>query len=227
MLIQTLWMCLNMSTDLKRKAAHLRREHILDASIRVFDASGYRGATIRDIATEAGVADGTVYNVFENKEAILLGVLGRLLTASQSADGAQPSKVALDQTDLASLLRGMLTARWKDLTPDVLAMMRIVWSEALCNRKLARQYRDQILAPTLEAPHAIFKHFADRGSLAATDVQTTLRIIVASFLGLGLLKMLGDDHLEDHSDEIPDQLADLILNGLLPRRVGGENHGIT
>ncbi len=49
----------------QRKTA--RREAILKAGQKVFAKKGFDGATIADIATEAGVASGTVYLYYESK----------------------------------------------------------------------------------------------------------------------------------------------------------------
>jgi AcrR family transcriptional regulator len=214
-----------MSNDLKLKTAQLRRQHILDAAIRVFGIHGFRGATIRSIAEEAGVADGTVYNVFENKEALLLAILEPLLIASQPT--APRLDGTLDPTKAAphALLQGMITAQWTTLNPEVLAMMRVVWSEALTNRQLACRYREQILAPANELPIALFQDLADRGSIATSDVPMTVRIIVASFLGLALLTLLGDELLEERASDVPQLLADILLNGLLPRNGAGVENG--
>jgi TetR/AcrR family fatty acid metabolism transcriptional regulator len=64
--------------SLPDRLAAVRREHLLDAATRVFAAKGFNGATIRDVARAAGVADGTIYNYFANKEALLFDVFDRL-----------------------------------------------------------------------------------------------------------------------------------------------------
>ncbi|MCA9717384.1 MAG: TetR/AcrR family transcriptional regulator [Myxococcales bacterium] len=47
------------------------REAILEAAERVISRDGFTGVKMADIAAEAGVAAGTVYNYFKNKEAVL------------------------------------------------------------------------------------------------------------------------------------------------------------
>lgn len=47
---------------------------ILDAAVRVFAQKGFFKSRISDIAKEAGVADGTVYLYFKNKDDILIQV---------------------------------------------------------------------------------------------------------------------------------------------------------
>jgi TetR/AcrR family fatty acid metabolism transcriptional regulator len=51
-----------------------KRTRIIDAAIDVFAAKGYRSARISDIARGAGVADGTIYLYFRNKEDLLLTI---------------------------------------------------------------------------------------------------------------------------------------------------------
>lgn len=48
-----------------------KRKLILDAAVRVFARSGYHGARVGDIATEAGVAHGLLYHYFSSKEEVL------------------------------------------------------------------------------------------------------------------------------------------------------------
>lgn len=56
---------------------------ILDAALKVIAENGFHGAQVAKIAKEAGVADGTIYLYFKNKEDILISLfrakLGQLV----------------------------------------------------------------------------------------------------------------------------------------------------
>lgn len=54
-----------------------KREAILRAAIRVFAHNGYFNSKVADIASDAGVADGTVYLYFKSKEEILHSIFDR------------------------------------------------------------------------------------------------------------------------------------------------------
>jgi len=56
----------------KRQA---NRARILQAARKVFGRRGYHGATIEEIADEAGLSNGAVYYNFENKEDLFLALL--------------------------------------------------------------------------------------------------------------------------------------------------------
>ena len=57
--------------SLRREQAALTRARIIEGATAVFEARGYEGARIEDIAKEAGVAVPTVYKVFANKRNLL------------------------------------------------------------------------------------------------------------------------------------------------------------
>jgi AcrR family transcriptional regulator len=51
------------------------REAILAAAERVFSARGFIGVRMSDVAAEAGLATGTLYNYFENKDEVLRSLI--------------------------------------------------------------------------------------------------------------------------------------------------------
>ena len=70
----------NDNQDLGEKNKHHR---ILNAAIKVFATYGFHKSKISQIAVEAGVADGTIYLYFKNKDDILISLfeenLGRVV----------------------------------------------------------------------------------------------------------------------------------------------------
>jgi AcrR family transcriptional regulator len=63
-------------------------ERILDAAARIFHEQGYAAATTNDIADEAGVSVGSLYQYFPNKDALLVALITRHIedTAAGLAD---------------------------------------------------------------------------------------------------------------------------------------------
>ena len=56
------------------KKSQDKRTVILDAALRTFVKRGYSETTVAEIASEAEVAEGTLYNYFQNKEDLLLAL---------------------------------------------------------------------------------------------------------------------------------------------------------
>jgi TetR/AcrR family fatty acid metabolism transcriptional regulator len=63
-----------VASSAQSKPRQDKRVRIVDAAVQVFAEKGFRGARISDIARAAGVADGTIYLYFRNKEDLLLTI---------------------------------------------------------------------------------------------------------------------------------------------------------
>src|SRR5580692_2393020 len=62
-----------------------KRERILAAAERTFARHGFFTAKVADVAKEAGVADGTIYLYFKNKDDLLISVFERRMTQVNAA----------------------------------------------------------------------------------------------------------------------------------------------
>jgi TetR/AcrR family fatty acid metabolism transcriptional regulator len=51
-----------------------KREHIIEAAVTVFAKKGFFNAKVNDVARQAGVADGTIYLYFKNKDDLLISL---------------------------------------------------------------------------------------------------------------------------------------------------------
>ena len=65
-------LCADRSLKIKNKDKNNKYHLILEAAVKVFASQGYYQSTVARIAKEAGVADGTIYLYFKNKEDILV-----------------------------------------------------------------------------------------------------------------------------------------------------------
>ena len=81
------------------------REQILDAALSLFLQQGYNGTSMRQIAAEAGIALGGIYNHFPSKEELFRQVFLRqhpyqgTLPAILAADGQSPEELVRDLAD--------------------------------------------------------------------------------------------------------------------------------
>jgi TetR/AcrR family fatty acid metabolism transcriptional regulator len=56
-----------------------KRDRILEAAVKVFARKGYFAARVADIASQAGVADGTIYLYFRSKEDVLVSLFDEIM----------------------------------------------------------------------------------------------------------------------------------------------------
>jgi AcrR family transcriptional regulator len=186
-----------------------RRNQILDAAAKVFAEKGFHPATIKDIATEAGIAHGSIYTYFENKTALLVGIFERMKASIMQEN----PPLALDAIDVRTFIQ-MIQLPLMGLKKDNFALFRIVVSEMMVNEELRTLYYKQIMEPTLTLAEAAFQELAAQRGLSQLKMQLTIRAISGMILGLILEYAMGDSVLADQWDELPDFLADFIVKGL-------------
>jgi AcrR family transcriptional regulator len=187
---------------MQEKMLAVRRQHVLDAAITVFAEKGFRGATIRDIAIAAGVSDGTIYNLFDNKAALLHAILA----------GAEPPAPAIDFASPPSL-PDMLRVRWAAIGPNSLAMLRVILSEALIDPDFRDLYRQTLLTPAIDQlANLLAKHPGQASNVDSAPHDA--RLVTALFMGLVMLRLLGDDMIEQGGDALLDRLSAFVDQGL-------------
>ncbi len=195
-----------------------RRTQILDAATRVFASKGFNRATIRDVAQDAGVADGTIYNYFANKTDLLFGLLDRLNDTER-----RPASLALAaEASFADYFRAYARERVEALWSNA-DLFRAVLPELLANPELRARYYDEVIAPTMALGEAAFEGLAASGMMRDLNLPLSMRVVAGSVLGLMVLQLLGDETLAARWRDIPDALADLLLPGLLPEGLKDED----
>jgi AcrR family transcriptional regulator len=92
------------------------RDRLLEATRRCLTRKGYEGTTVRDIAAEAGVSIGTLYNYFASKEDLIEALSEHVLGGDIAERGS-------DASDLVALLRDFVFEH-PDPGSAVLAQLR-------------------------------------------------------------------------------------------------------
>lgn len=88
-----------------RPAVGDKREAILRAAIQVFAHNGYFNSKVADIASAAGVADGTVYLYFKSKEEILHSIFDRTVEEAISDGRKQLGQISDPREKLRGIAR--------------------------------------------------------------------------------------------------------------------------
>ncbi len=86
----------------RRSKVDRTRADLLDAAARVFSAKGFEGASVDDVATEAGYTKGAVYAHFGSKRDLFLAVARSVLDAESAGEHRLPG-VTTDGVDVAAL----------------------------------------------------------------------------------------------------------------------------
>ena len=95
MLTDSIYKKLSEKQDKKKKA-------LLEAAIKVFSEKGFHDAKVTEVAQEAGVADGTTYLYFKNKDDLLIKAVENLF---ESKLLEMEKRIALENSGFDKLFR--------------------------------------------------------------------------------------------------------------------------
>jgi AcrR family transcriptional regulator len=192
-----------------------RQERILDAAAAVFAQKGYHRATVHDIAVAADVADGTIYNYFENKFDLLLALLARIAEVQQL-----PGELALS---LQGEVRDFFIAAFQDRMGRIAEgeeMLQAVLPQVFVNPELRDRFYRQYVLQIACLLEGYVKAQIERGRIRRLDARLLTRLLQSTFVGMLVLRLLGDEPLHESWTEVPEFWATVLFEGLDPRDEG-------
>lgn len=192
-----------------------RRNQILDAASKVFAEKGFHRATTKRIAREAGVAEGTIYNYFDSKSDLLIGIMMRLSRVESIGAELTESMDENAQDFMLAIARHRMR-----LIEQHFETLQAVLPEILVNPDLREQFYRQFAEPLTALLEQYVEARIASGDLRSVDAPLAVRSVQGMFIGLMILRILGDDALVHRWDEMPQVLVDLLFEGLSDGKEG-------
>lgn len=189
------------------------RHRILQAAQRLFASRGYDGTTTRDLASAAGVAEGTLFRHFENKKAILIEVATQgwveILTDLLTELSEMGSYKAVAQVMRRRMMRMHENAD----------MMKVCFMEAQFHPELRERIQSEVIGKMTDVAEAFFQTAMDKGIYRRTNPK----IVAKVFLGMFAVAGFSDDTIMEpgaspkQMQEMAEGIADIFLNGVLAK----------
>jgi AcrR family transcriptional regulator len=220
-----------------------RLDDIVESATRIFSEKGYRRTLITDVASDLGLAPGTIYTYVESKDALFHLVIERaagLATTPASlpipspdpGDTAKYSVQALGRTSkLSELNAAVAREKADDVAHEVEAIVRELYASIARGRTLIRLIeRSAVDLPELRTGfylkgrrsflNKIESYLESRiasGQLRSVpDTAATARFIVESISWFANHRH-GDQDSANVTDETAEQVCvDMLVHGLLP-----------
>ena len=189
-----------------------RLNEVLQAAMSVFARAGFHQALMEDIAQEAGLAKGTLYLYFKNKDDLIAAILHRLFSGEMHA---LEDLQAADAPARERLLT--LTRRLADQMKR-LSLLLPIWFEfyALAARqKGVRQFFKQYFASYRAPLAALIQQGIARGEFREVDAEQAALAFIALFEGLVLLWAIDPQSVS--AETTPEAAMLLLLDGLSAR----------
>jgi AcrR family transcriptional regulator len=156
-----------------------RREAILSAALDEFSVRGFAATRLDDVAKRAGVAKGTIYLYFRDKESLFQELVRSMLSPLVGAIEAAPMAdlpirvVAEAIVDL--FVREIYGTRRKDV-------IRLIIAEGPRFPKLAEVYYREVIGRVLPAMRALLTRAVERGELSSDALARFPQLLIAPAL---------------------------------------------
>ena len=145
-----------------------RRGAILSAALDEFSSRGFEAARLDDVARRAGVAKGTIYLYFRDKESLFQELIRSMLTPlvgtiEALGEADVPLPVLADHI-VELFVREVYETRRKDV-------IRLMISEGRRFPKLAEFYYREVLSRVIAAVRSLLRRAAARGEIPESLVD--------------------------------------------------------
>lgn len=141
-----------------------RVQSIQEAAMRVIGRKGMNDATMADIAKEAGIAKGTIYLYFRDKESLfqelIRAMLAPLVAIIEGMGAADVPMARVSEHIVDLFVREVYETRRKDV-------IRLILTEGQRFPHIAEFYYREVLSRIIAAVRALLKRAAARGEVPA------------------------------------------------------------
>ena len=199
----------------RRRNKDARPAQILEAAIEVFAQQGYAATRVEDVAARAGLAKGTVYVYYKDKEALFQAAVRHLIGPAiehieHAIDGF---KGPTDQ--LLRLLIG--TVYQKVVSTRAPALLRLLIAEGARFPELTRFYHREVLSRGMAALTRTLARGIERGEFRALAATAHPQILMGPALAAAVWTVLvGKSHPLDFAAYQAAHL-EFLLAALAPR----------
>jgi AcrR family transcriptional regulator len=190
------------------------RTRILKAALRLFARKGYDGTTTRDLATAANVAEGTVFNHFANKKAILVEVATsgwvEILTDLLTELSEMGSYKAVAQVMRRRMLHLHTNAD----------LLRVCFIEAQFHPELRDRIQSEVIAKMTDVAEVFFQTAMEKGIYRPMNPRIVAQVFLGMFAiaGFSNQTIVAPQASPQAIQEIAEGIADIFLNGVLANR---------
>jgi len=195
----------------KEKITRLRREQILEAALAIFSRLGYDRATVPDVAREASVAVGTIYNYYPSKRDLLVAITNEYVI--------QPFTQFISQSRTAddfSYITGLLENRLNFGLEGINRFLPLL-SEVQRDPELRRSYAEKVVKPVMDMMEQYATSKAKEGAFRDINPAVVTRAIGGMVIGFMLLYRIEGENSPVHNidrKKLAAELAQLIFKGV-------------
>jgi AcrR family transcriptional regulator len=213
-------------SSLRDEQKALTRRRLIDAAESVFARRGFHGASVEEIAREAGATTGALYSNFASKEELFLALFDETLATdvrgySEAFEtGATPEEKGRAAAD-----------RWMQVLherPSYFPLFVEFWTYAVREPRMRERFAERLATLRESNARLVERGAWDRGFPPNPELAGRLGLVIAALgNGLALEKLVDPDAVPD---ELYGDMLALIFEGLAALARGNPDatgHGFT
>jgi len=198
-------------------SASNRQRQLLDAALTVFSQKGFKGATTKEIAAAAGVAEAVIFQHFPSKEALYNAVLEFNLGAWETEQAVEDIGGYMERCDDEGLLRTFIL-RILNCYRTNAAFQRVVLFAALEGHEQGIRHLQKQFTPVFKQFKEYFEKRQREGAIVECDPIVILIGVGGIAHHYGLATSIMNAAVGDISDEtVAEQVTRVLLDGVRKR----------
>lgn len=201
-------------TPIQRQAEReQKREALLRAAVRMFNAQGFHATSLDEVAASLGVSKPTIYHYLGNKDQVLFECVTRGVEQLREAADATHAEPGPGLARLRTFLQ-----RYAEIIMDDFGRCVIRTADEQLSPESAARFR-ALKREIDEVMQGLISEGVADGSIAASDVKLT------GFTLAGALNWTARWHRPDgrrNAEDTAAQMIDILTRGLAPRQAGEE-----
>lgn len=197
--------------DRKKRITRQRETQILEAALQVFSRRGFDRATIPDVAKEAGIAVGTIYNYYQSKRDLLVAITNKYII-EPFTEIARHLPAEDDIAYMAAIMENRL-----NLGLEGVEKFLPLLSEVQRDPELRQSYAEQVLWPVMGMMEKYVESRVKMGAFRDLDPAIVTRAVGGMVIGFMLLYRIEGERSPIHGvnrKKLSNELAELALKGL-------------
>ncbi len=205
--------------DSRKTRSNNRQQQILDAAMTVFLKKGFSGSTTKEIAKEAGVAEGTIFRYFKTKKDLLLELASPGIVQSL-ADTMEGTSGQSDEV----ILKAILTNRLEVFNQNR-ELVQLLIAEARFHPEIKEQFVERIVLRAAAVMQRFMTERVAAGDFKDMDpkILTGALVGMMGFFVLWKEFLLADKYVDFNSETVIDSVIEVFLNGVRNKEKGEDD----
>ena len=194
-----------------------RQKQILDAAIKVFSKKGYQGSRTSEIAREAKVSEGTIFNYYACKKDILIAMIFEIIkefVKPMCCLSMEEINKDNDKSSIEESLHRLMIDRL-NLVRKNYPLIKTILIESIYHEEILEILSKELYPRLIDLVDSYVEKNIENGNFRNIDKKQISRSIVSSTIGYLVLDNVVPEYFSGENDEDEvGKIVNVILYGI-------------